>query len=44
MDDFHGNVTTKVSHGRQEKQSLDDSDSQKFILKSTQVVMTTERM
>ncbi|KAI1064900.1 hypothetical protein LB507_001265 [Fusarium sp. FIESC RH6] len=44
MDTFHGNMTTKVSHGREEKQSLDDSDSQKFILKSTQVVMTTEQV
>ncbi|KAL4727054.1 hypothetical protein ACLX1H_005954 [Fusarium chlamydosporum] len=43
MNDFQGNFTTRVSHGQEEKHSLDDSDSQKFILKSTKVVMTTEQ-
>lgn len=43
MNDFQGNFTTRVSRGQEEKHSLDDSDSQKFILKSTKVVMTTEQ-
>lgn len=42
LNDYHANLTTRISHSR-DKQSLDDNDSQKFILKSTKVVMTTER-
>ncbi|KAL3607046.1 hypothetical protein FPOAC2_02020 [Fusarium poae] len=42
LNDFQTNLTTRISHSR-DKQSLDDNDSQKFILKSTKVVMTTER-
>ncbi|RGP74454.1 integral membrane [Fusarium longipes] len=42
LNDFQTNLTTRISHSR-ENQSLDDSDSQKFILKSTKVVMTSEQ-
>jgi hypothetical protein len=43
LNDYQNNLTTRISHSR-DKQSLDDNDSQKFILKSTKVVMTSEQV
>ncbi|KAM0239477.1 hypothetical protein ACHAP5_008333 [Fusarium lateritium] len=47
LNDFRTHLTTHVGYGdgegREQKQSLDDSDSQKYILKSTQVVVTREQ-
>lgn len=47
LNDFRTHLTTHVGYGdgetREQKQSLDDSDSQKYILKSTRVVVTREQ-
>jgi hypothetical protein len=47
LNDFRAHLTTHVGYGdgesREQKQSLDDSDSQKYILKSTRVVVTREQ-
>ncbi|KAF5002378.1 hypothetical protein FGRMN_390 [Fusarium graminum] len=45
LNDFRAHLTTNIGYGHGEgtKQSLDDSDSQKYILKSTKVVVTREQ-
>jgi hypothetical protein len=47
LNDFRTHLTTHVGYGdgenREQKHSLDDSDSQKYILKSTRVVVTREQ-
>ncbi|KAF5716276.1 integral membrane protein [Fusarium mundagurra] len=45
LNDFRSGMTTRVGFGNDNKarQSIDDGDSQKYILKQTRVVMTTEQ-
>lgn len=45
LNDFRSGMTTRVGFGNGDKarQSIDDGDSQKYILKQTRVVMTTEQ-
>ncbi|KAF4428925.1 hypothetical protein F53441_14038 [Fusarium austroafricanum] len=44
MHDFQSHLTTKIGHGNEDKvRHSNDGDSQKYILKQTQVTMTTER-
>ncbi|KAF9778289.1 hypothetical protein IL306_004249 [Fusarium sp. DS 682] len=45
LNDFRSGMTTRVGFGNDDKvrQSIDDGDSQKYILKQTRVVMTTEQ-